>query len=352
MACREATNLLDLLRIRERSKDKIDAINGNLGSALGFKHTAGVRTDHPAIIVFVPEKIREDLLEPSQVVPRVLEAEEEGGDVVYCKTDVVRGGKAAFPVVPAPLEGHNAKVVEELRNGRAGLIGGVQIAGYNSMGASYVGTAGCAVADREGRVGFLTNQHISGPRGRPIYCPDTGRSMIGKTSQSIEYVSDERHYDGMVDEKDALVRVDCGVIPVDAGVERRVKPGLYELGPLGETRRIDLLSMEIIGARVASVGRTRGVQRGTIVAYAYEWRDEERLSVYTDLLIVGDDPGGAFSYRGDSGKLIVTEDDNRPVGLLWGGWRERLRRGREQENWTYAINLGKVLEYLQVTILR
>jgi len=26
--------------------------------------------------------------------------------------------------------------------------------------------------------------------------------------------------------------------------------------------------------------------------------------------------------------------------LLWGGWQERLRHGREQENWTYAIDLG------------
>jgi len=87
------------------------------------------------------------------------------------------------------------------------------------------------------------------------------------------------------------------------------------------------------------------------VAYAYEWRDEEKWSVYTDLLIIGEEPGGAFSARGDSGKLIVTASGLRPVALLWGGWQERLRKGYEQENWTYAIDVAKVLKYLDARIL-
>jgi hypothetical protein len=37
--------------------------------------------------------------------------------------------------------------------------------------------------------------------------------------------------------------------------------------------------------------------------------------------------------------------------LLWGGWQERLRNGREQENWTYAIDLGKVLDRLNLELL-
>ena len=33
------------------------------------------------------------------------------------------------------------------------------------------------------------------------------------------------------------------------------------------------------------------------------------------------------------------------------GWQERLCHGREQENWTYAINLGKVLDRLNLKLL-
>ena len=52
-----------------------------------------------------------------------------------------------------------------------------------------------------------------------------------------------------------------------------------------------------------SIGRTRGIQKGIIVAYAYEQFDNEKWSVYTDLLIVGEQPEGAFFNKGDSGKL-------------------------------------------------
>jgi hypothetical protein len=33
-----------------------------------------------------------------------------------------------------------------------------------------------------------------------------------------------------------------------------------------------------------------------------------------------------------------------------GGWQERLRHGRKQENWTYAIDLGKVLDRLNLEL--
>ncbi len=46
-----------------------------------------------------------------------------------------------------------------------------------------------------------------------------------------------------------------------------------------------------------------------------------------------------FSTHGDSGSLIVTRDDNKAIGLLWGCWQEKLRSGFAQENWTYGIAL-------------
>lgn len=92
------------------------------------------------------------------------------------------------------------------------------------------------------------------------------------------------------------------------------------------------------------------MQRGTIVAYAYEFYDDY-FSVYTDLLIIGED-GRAFSWKGDSGKIIITDDaEHRPIALLWGGWQERLRQGHQQEVWSYAIDLGKVLDVLKLDLL-
>ena len=82
------------------------------------------------------------------------------------------------------------------------------------------------------------------------------------------------------------------------------------------------------------VGRTTGLRYGTIVAFGYEFDDASNETLYTDLLIIGDD-GVPFSTHGDSGSLIVTNDDSHnPVALLWGGWQEKLRSGYGQENWT------------------
>ncbi len=71
---REANCLRDLLIIRQHNRVRIDAVNQNLGSALGYKYKDGINTKHPAIIVFVPDKIDEDFVSPSQVVPKKFQA--------------------------------------------------------------------------------------------------------------------------------------------------------------------------------------------------------------------------------------------------------------------------------------
>ncbi len=44
--------------IREQNMAEIEKVNQNLGTALGWKYTGGVQTQHPAVIVFVPDKVR------------------------------------------------------------------------------------------------------------------------------------------------------------------------------------------------------------------------------------------------------------------------------------------------------
>ena len=96
--------------------------------------------------------------------------------------------------------------------------------------------------------------------------------------------------------------------------------------------------MNPIGQKVLSVGRSQATQRGLIYAFAYQWgqwQNSQLLSnrtysrrmetFYTDYLIASED-GRYFSQPGDSGKLIVTDDDKlQPIALLWGGWQERRR---------------------------
>lgn len=67
---------------------------------------------------------------------------------------------------------------------------------------------------------------------------------------------------------------------------------------------------------------------------------------------MGED-GVPFSTHGDSGSLIVTDDaGHNPIGLLWGGWQEKLRTGYAQENWTWGIALTRVLDALDIELER
>jgi len=109
--------------------------------------------------------------------------------------------------------------------------------------------------------------------------------------------------------------------------------------------------MDIIGQKVLRVGKTTGKRAGTITAFGYEWDDDSKQTYYTDLLMTGNN-NTVFSTHGDSGSLIITDDEkHNPIGLLWGGWEEKLRTGYGQENWTYGIILERVLNLLQVDLL-
>ncbi len=353
-ADKEARSLNDLLRIRAANRPAIEAVNGNLGTALGFKWSNNQRTEHPCVIIFVPQKTLPWLVPDQDKAPEIL----EGPDGTWCYTDVVTGGKAvsleAMDPLP-PLSWENRQIVAELKSGRVGLIGGVQLAffvdGIQDDDHAGIGTAGIAVRRKsDGVIGLLTNQHVADAPGRRIYHPWHGYFRIGTTLRTRTFEYDQIWYHHVIDETRSYVRCDCAFVAIQSHLQHYVQPGLHAIGQTGELLSIDPDSMGIIGQRVISVGRTRGVQRGTIVAYAYEFEDEHN-SIYTDLLIIGEE-GQAFSWKGDSGKVIVTDDEaHRPVALLWGGWQERLRHGREQENWTYAIDLAKALQLLDLELL-
>lgn len=349
---REAASLRDLMIIRDQNRSRIEATSQKLGSALGWKHTNGVRTNHPAVIVFVPNKLHETLVPSHQQVPAMLRATIPNGGTISCKTDVVHGGKdIGDPRLPE-FSMENQAVVAELRQGRIGLIGGVQLGGIDPISGQCVGTTACAVRDSQGRVGLLTGRDVAGSPGRLVYHPRPGRYSIGFCDRVLEQLFDQEHFGGVVDETNCFVRLDCAAVRLNPTAVKLVRPGLYELGELGDVLPIDIDSMDIIGDKITSIGRTCGIQKGEIAAYAYEFIDDEGLSICTDLLIAGDGSSRQFSDLGDGGKLIVTQKGARPVALSSGSRHARGRGCQGQSNWSYAADLSKILRYLDIEILR
>lgn len=346
----QAQSLRDLMRIRAHNRELLDDINGTLGTALGFKKPSdGDVTDIPCVVVFVPMKIKPKWLPADQLVPKEL----EGPDGLTCPLDVVEG-QSAGEEDPVPRD--DSELAERLRGWDERVWAGSQISHWvnESQGSYSMGTLGAYARSRSNEEpGLLTNKHVALEPGQKLYHPVPWGTHLATTAASIEYVRDEDWYGPLVDEPDTFVRIDCAFARVvDDFAEADVNTDLMGVGALGEVMEISLDDVAILGQKVLRVGRTTGLRTGTVVGFGYEYVDDNDVTVYTDLLIVGDEDDKPFSTHGDSGSLIVTNDDeHRPVGLLWGGWQSKLRTGHAQENWTYGIALSRVLDALDIDLV-
>jgi hypothetical protein len=354
---KEARSLNDLMRIRAVNREAIEKVNGNLGTALGYKWSRKENTKHPCIIIFVPEKKSSETVSQEEAAPKVLMS----SDGTWCLTDVVPGGKVSkkdFKKL-SELSPENKKIVKELQSGSIRLVGGIKLVYYidnsKNVECEDCGTAGIAVKNKNGEIGFLTNQHVVGDEKRDFYHPDFGSSKIAvyesSKSTEVDYIDFASWYGGILDEPKGKVIPDYAFLEILKNKIPEVEPGLHRIGKVGPLKRIDPNTMDIIGQNVISIGCKRGIQRGYVAAYSYEYIDSDEYdNFYTDLLIIGR-CGSAFSDKGDSGKIIVTDDDlHSPIGLHTGGWQGRFHKDMEIEKWGYALDLGKVLNRLDLEI--
>jgi hypothetical protein len=341
----EAKSLEDLMHIRASKKNRklIEKVSDNLGTALGFKWTNNQKNKHPCIIIFVPKKISSNLIDPKALAPEIL----VGDDGKWCYTDVVTGGVESN--TQSELSNRNSIIAKELFSGKVGLIGGIRFA-FEDNGEKKYGTGGIAALDESGKKGFLTNHHVAGNYEwkRPICHPLHETSKIGSTFYSQQYALFKEWY-GIIEETDGVVQCDYAFVKVDESFQNEVRPGLHSFGKIGTLMRIHLDQMDIIGKKVISIGWKRGIQRGTVAGFSYEFRPDCR-HLYTDLLIIGED--GPFSEEGCSGQIIVTDDQqHQPVALLWGGcWQESILSQTGQRAWSYATDLGKIQDRLKLKI--
>ncbi|KAL6998970.1 hypothetical protein U1Q18_000136, partial [Sarracenia purpurea var. burkii] len=110
--------------------------------------------------------------------------------------------------------------------------------------------------------------------------------------------------------------------------------------------------------QVMKVGRSSGLTTGTVLAYALEYNDEKGICFLTDFLVVGENQQ-TFDLEGDSGSLIILKGKNgekpRPIGIIWGGTANRgrlkLKIGQPPENWTSGVDLGRLLNLLELDLL-
>jgi len=156
---RSARSLRELLVIRAHNKTLIEKVNGNHGTALGFKYTVNKLTQEPAVIIFVAEKKDETALDSAEIAPKKLSTRIDG-ELVECRTDVESGKKK--PIKIPPLSEENQSLTAKLGSGSVGVVGGVKLVkGQKALWVPYSGTAACAVVDAKECNCVLTNDHVA-----------------------------------------------------------------------------------------------------------------------------------------------------------------------------------------------
>ncbi|KAF2309257.1 hypothetical protein GH714_001401 [Hevea brasiliensis] len=353
-----ATTLLELMTIRAFHSKILRRYS--LGTAIGFRIQQGVLTDIPAILVFVSRKVHKQWLSPIQCLPNAL----EGPGGVWCD-DVVEFSYFGASE-PTPKEQLYTEIVDDMRGGDLCIGSGSQVANQETYG-----TLGAIVRSQTGsrQVGFLTNRHVAVDLDYPNQKmfhplpPTLGPGVyLGAVERATSFITDDLWYGIFAGiNPETFVRADGAFIPFSDDFDMStVTTSVKGIGEIGDVKIIDLQSSisSLIGKQVMKVGRSSGLTTGTVLAYALEYNDEKGICFLTDFLVVGENQQ-TFDLEGDSGSLIIMKGENgeksRPIGIIWGGTANRgrlkLKVGQPPENWTSGVDLGRLLNLLELDLI-
>lgn len=268
-----------------------------VGFGEGYKRTRGRLTKQPATVVLVTDKIPQIQLGPADLIPRELDGR---------LTDVLPVG-----------------IVRALRTGkRRPAPGGVSI-GHKDITA---GTLGVVVKDAETeRRMILSNNHVlansnAGQPGDEIYQP--GPADGGTRNDWIaileRFIPIDFGEGGCLPLPPFLNPEQQGNL-VDAALARPlsdadVSDSILEIG------LVSGILPAFLGMTVRKSGRTTGLTHSSIQvidATVQVQYGAGKIAMFEDQLIAG-----PMSQGGDSGSLVVAEDEDAAVGLLFAGSNE------------------------------
>ncbi|XP_057812085.1 protein NARROW LEAF 1-like [Salvia miltiorrhiza] len=355
----QATTLLELMTIRAFHSKILRRVS--MGTAVGFRIRRGLLTDIPAILVFVARKVHRNWLHSTCCLPQAL----EGPGGVWCEVDVVEFAYYGAPAA-TPTEQLYTELVDDFGGSDPCIGSGSQVASQGTYG-----TLGAIVKSRTGnkQVGFLTNRHVAVDLDFPSQKmfhplpPSLGPGVyLGAVERATSFVNDDLWYGIFAGTNpETFVRADGAFIPFTEEFNMaNVTTVVKGVGEIGDIHVIDLQSPigSLVGRQVVKVGRSSGLTTGTIMAYSLEYNDEKGVCFLTDFLVVGENQQ-TFDLEGDSGSLILMTNQNgekpQPVGIIWGGTANRgrlkLKVGQPPENWTSGVDLGRLLDLLELDLV-
>ena len=302
--------LADRLIIKPR-KIACSAESGT--NALGFENVVGISSGRKLIdgkpvkcvTVYVVQKAPEKRVLKDALVPKI---------ITGVPTDVIEVGEFR---------------ATQTRGFYRPMQSGVSMAHFRGTD----GTGACLV--RKGNALFiLSNRHVLAPdqaaqvndlilQPAPADGGTVPTHVIGRLSAASPIHFGQRPN-----------RVDCAVAQTNA---ERVDPKIFLHGPIQ-----DQPDQAREGMRVLKVGRTTGKTYGVVrsvsavnvVAYGAQ------SAPFVDQILIQSATGGSFAASGDSGALVIAEESNKPVGLLFGA--------SSTSGFAVANHISAVLDALQL----
>lgn len=296
------------------------------GMAYGRRVTGGVRTDEPALVVYVVHKVPARFLPTTTVLPRGLFLGQD-----YLALDVVETGPFYLHASASPpsAEAELASFTERERPAPYGVsLGHVDIT---------AGTLGSLVRDcRDASLHLLSNNHVlanlnNAAVGDPIVQPgpsDGGRApadTIAKLTRFVPLCPTDNVADAAIaavtDEADVVDRVKDDLVPVASADHPAV--GLLFAGSANRTllNPIDLVLARLGVAFLAGAGVTAAVdvdsrveKVGRTTRYTTSTVTEIDVSV-----TVGAGPGLSFSFDGQIATAALSEPGDSGSVVYLGG---------------------------------
>lgn len=279
----------------------------------------------PCILVFVDHWSELSELEPEAMVPRSLQLP-GGSRVPVCVVWAPPVGAAPPPRPPVHLPEH--------------FVGGGYPLWVSVQGREHFASVGCLVSDGHA-VYALTNRHVTGGPGEPVYAVIGGeRIRIGESAdRALNRRPFEEVYPGW-SAPETLVNLDVGLVKLDDLSYWTAQ--VFGVGAPGEVADLSQvnISLRLIGACVRGFGAASGVMRAQILGLFYRYRSLGGFDYVSDFILGPRDVKTPLdTHPGDSGTLWLLEPHVRvpgvpaegaggaaegalrPIALQWGGQR-------------------------------
>jgi hypothetical protein len=275
---------------------------------------------------------------PYELVPKALYMP-DGRKVPVCTVKVLPAGPPAPSVPtwvwPPSYLGPGFPVVTEVQGqDRHASIGAIVTDGHKYYG--------------------LTNRHVCGDAGEPIYATVRSRRvLIGHaTTKQVTRLPFTDCYPDFPSRR-TFVNLDIGLFEI-ADVSNWLSR-VYGLGPIGPIADLNEanIRLRLIDAKVVGFGATSGRLEGRIAALFYRYKSVAGFDYVADFLIAPTNNDG--TQPGDSGTVwhLVPKDDDellRPIAVEWGG--QTFAESGRQPRFALATSLSSACKQLDVDLVR